>query len=242
MSHPEHPHRLESIKDRIFDIEARIGRAAERSRRSRDDIQLVAVSKTVPVDVVNEAISAGLTDIGESKIQELMAKKDQLKPCVKHLIGSLQTNKARKAIEIFDVIQSVDRPRLAETLDRISFDLGQKTQCLIEVKVSNEASKQGCPIETASEFIRGFKKYQNLDLRGLMTIAPFNVSENETRTIFKNFKTFFDANHLHLGPKPILSMGMTDDFEMAIEEGSTMVRIGRAIFGERVYGVPRTEV
>ncbi len=150
-----------------------------------------------------------------------------------HMIGSLQTNKARKAVELFDVIQSVDRPKLAQALDRIAGELGKKQRCLIEVKISNEPTKGGIALDDAPRFIDSFSLYTNLELQGLMTIGELDASADRTRESFRKMKDLFDLKKSLLGSAPVLSMGMSDDFEMAVEEGSTMVRIGRALFGER---------
>lgn len=205
------------------------------------DIRLVGVTKTVSTDRIKDAISLGLKDLGENKVQEALAKLPVLADTIKkesvrlHFIGHLQSNKARKAIENFDVIQSVDRPSLAEALDRISSEMGKKTACLVEVKISDEQTKSGVPLAQTADFIASFSAYKNLSLEGLMTIGALDVSADQTR---QGFRTMNDLFQRHRGAfsvdKPILSMGMSDDFEMAIEEGSTMVRVGRSLFGERV--------
>jgi len=202
----------------------------------REAVELVVVTKMMAADVINEAISEGVRAIGESKVQEFSAKIAQLNsvaPLEKHLIGSLQTNKVSKALELFDVIQSVDRPKLAQALNRTAAERGRQVRCLVEVKISPEDTKAGIPLAEAADFIKEFQQYSNLDCIGLMTIAPYDLPDDDTRGYFQAFKRFFDTQKLHLGAAPILSMGMTDDFEIAIEEGSTMVRIGRAIFGDR---------
>jgi pyridoxal phosphate enzyme (YggS family) len=224
------------FKNRLDAILKRLASAASVSGREAQTVDLVAVTKTVPVDIINEALAAGVTKLGENRVQEAAAKRDALRPSEKvehHLIGALQTNKARKAVELFDVIQSVDRPRLAETLDRIAGEMGKIQRCFVEVKISDEESKSGVPLADASEFVRSFGKYPHLKLEGLMTIGALDASEEQTRAAFRRMKTFFDAHRDVLGQSPALSMGMSDDFEMAVEEGSTLVRIGRALFGER---------
>lgn len=228
-----------SLKDRLNNIRERIARAAARSDRPSDAIRLIAAVKTISAARINEAVAAGLREIGENKVQEAEAKRDAIGPApglVRHFIGGLQTNKARRAVALFDLIQSVDRPRLAEAIDRAAEEAKKRQPCLIEVKVSGEPTKSGVPLDAAADFIAEFHRYGNLELRGLMTIAPFDVPEHETRRCFRRMRSLFEAHRARLGPAPVLSMGMTDDFEMAIEEGATMVRIGRALFGERDYG------
>lgn len=191
----------------------------------------------MPAERVREAFSLGLKAFGENRVQEAEEKKQLVGvPGAEwHLIGQLQTNKARKAIELFDVIQSVDRPKLAETLNRIAGELGKRQRCLIEVKVSSEQSKSGVPLNEADAFIKSFAgAYKNLELKGLMTIGELDVSAEQTRQSFRRLASQFQSNKDFFGEEPVLSMGMSDDFEIAIEEGSTMVRIGRALFGERI--------
>ena len=213
----------------------RIQKAAGKTGRSDKDIRLVAVTKTVSVERIREAAQAGIKEIGESKIQEAGSKFGSLQEfgLTTHLIGHLQRNKARRAAELFDVVQSVDSESLAQTLDRVASERGKKQACLIEVKISIEPSKTGVPFDQAAEFIKEFSRFKNLNLKGLMTIGPYGISMEETRSLFKKFSQFFYSQESYFGENPVLSMGMSDDFEMAIEEGSNLVRIGRALFGER---------
>lgn len=189
------------------------------------------------VERIRGAIALGIKNFGENRVQEAAEKRpglmDVCAGTTQHLIGQLQTNKARRAIELFDVIQSVDRPKLAESLDRIAGEVGKKQRCLIEVKISNEPTKSGMELSAASDFIRGFSSYKNLKCEGLMTIGALDAIPEETRRSFREMNKFFQEHKENFGPFPILSMGMSDDFEMAIEEGSTMVRLGRILFGER---------
>jgi pyridoxal phosphate enzyme (YggS family) len=227
------------ISHRYSDIQSRIKSAAEASGRDAATVTLMAVTKTVPVDQIVASAQLGINAFGENRVQEAIAKRDDLivqLSCLglnpsHHLIGHLQTNKARKAVELFDVIQTVDRPELAATLDRIAGEKGTTVTCLVEVKVSSEPTKSGVPFNDASDFLKSFKTYAHLKVKGLMTIAPLDVAPEETRTCFKNMFHLFTAHQEMFGDAPVLSMGMSDDFETAIEEGSNMVRIGRAIFG-----------
>lgn len=179
-----------------------------------------------------------MKDFGENRVQEAFAKRPSLERDFagtrQHLIGRLQTNKARRAVGLFEVIQSVDRPKLAETLDRVAGEAGKKQRCLAEVKISTEPSKSGVPLVEAESFVEAFSRYSNLQLEGLMTIGDLNAPAEETRRSFREVARFFSDHLGSFGPSPLLSMGMSDDYEIAIEEGSTMVRIGRALFGERV--------
>lgn len=194
------------------------------------------VTKNVSAERINDAIKAGATDLGENRIQEARSKRPLLKTTAAirhHFLGTLQTNKVRKALELFDMIQSVDRPRVAEVLNRLSGECGRPINVLAEIKVSEEAAKSGVPLNQAGDFLRSFASYPHLKCRGLMTIAPYGVSERQTRECFRRLKGFFDDHRGRFGREPVLSMGMSDDYEIAIEEGATMVRIGRAVFGER---------
>lgn len=223
------------LPDRLAELRRRIALAAEKSGRSADAVVLVAVTKTVAVERIVDAVRAGVTEIGENRVQEAEAKRSGLTmPNLRHhMIGHLQTNKARKALELFDVIQSVDSPKLALTLDRVAAELGRRPECLIEVKVSGEPTKTGLSMDEADDFLSELDRYPALRFTGLMTVAPFDRPETETREAFRALKRVFDRHRGRFGERPVLSMGMTDDFEWAVEEGSTRVRIGRGLFGPR---------
>jgi pyridoxal phosphate enzyme (YggS family) len=192
-------------------------------------VTLVAVTKTVDAAAIEAAFNAGVRDFGESRIQEAKPKIEQLhklKPgIVWHMVGHLQTNKAKTAADIFDIIHSIDSFKLAETLNDCS---PKRLPILIQVNVSAEASKGGFALSEVNEAIRQIGRLPNIDIQGLMTIAPWVNNAEEVRPIFRQMRQLRDA----LGLRH-LSMGMSDDFEVAIEEGATLVRIGRAIFGER---------
>ncbi len=218
----------------LDDVKNRIGRACERAGRPADSVCLVAVTKNVSVAAINSVLGLGLRDIGESKVQEAALKRDQIKgTATHHFIGRLQTNKARQAVELFDLIQSVDRPKLAVALDRAAAESGKKQRCLLQIKVSNEETKGGFLPSEAQEFIARLDEVPHLSFQGVMAIAPYGVSENELRLAFRKARKFFMDHRDRWGEHPLLSLGMSDDFEVAIEEGSTMVRVGRALFGER---------
>jgi PLP dependent protein len=216
-------------KYRIKELRQRIAKACQRTGRSPDEVTLVAVSKTVQADAIEAAFNAGIRDFGESRLQEAKPKIEQLqflKPDITwHMIGHLQTNKAKTAAAIFDIIHSIDSLKLAETLNNSS---PKRLPILIQVNVSAEATKGGFMLSEVDEAVKRIGKMSNLEVQGLMTIAPWVENAEEARPVFRRLRQQRDA----LGLKH-LSMGMSDDFEVAIEEGATLVRIGRAIFGER---------
>ena len=221
-----------SIEQNVRNLQQRIAAACDRARRSPDEVTLVAVSKTVLASAVESAFNAGIRDFGESRIQEAKPKIEQLqklKPDITwHMVGHLQTNKSKTAAAIFDIIHSVDSLKLAETLNSCSL---KRLPILIQVNVSAEATKGGFMVSEVEQIVKQIGKLSNLEIQGLMTIAPWVDNAEEVRPVFRQLRQLRDA----LGLKQ-LSMGMSDDFEVAIEEGATLVRIGRAIFGERTYG------
>jgi len=219
--------RLATIAERVAHIRQRVERAAERAGRSPAEVTIVAVSKGFPPSAIDEAMVAGIADIGENRVQEAAAKIAALRglPVTWHLVGHLQTNKAKTALELFDIIHSVDSLHLAEVL---SSRAQRPLPVLLEVNAAGETAKFGFPPGEVAAAVQSIARLPHLDLRGLMTVAPF-VSDPETvRPVFRELRRLRDA----LGLRE-LSMGMTDDFEVAIEEGATLVRVGRAIFGER---------
>jgi PLP dependent protein len=202
-----------------------------------DDVSLIAVTKTVSIEFIEEAIKAGITDIGENRIQEAKAKVEALRqkyPEVKwHMIGHLQRNKVRQALDIFDIIQSVDSERLALEIEA---QATREVPILIEVKTSDEATKYGVPAEATIEFVKKIAEFKHLKIQGLMTIAPWFDDPEKARPFFKTLRELRDKIITLKIPNvemKYLSMGMTDDYKVAIEEGSNMVRVGRAIFGKR---------
>jgi pyridoxal phosphate enzyme (YggS family) len=223
------------IKDNLLLIRGKIDRAAQESGRRGKDITLVAVTKQVGPELIAEAILSGLDQIGESKIQEAEAKFRHLPAGVKrHLIGHLQTNKVNKAIQIFDMIQSVDSFKLAAAIDRRS--VAKKMSVLVEVNISGETGKFGISPSRTLEFLKELESLQNLEIQGLMTIGPDTTEIEKIRSSFKEMsKLFRQASKLSLSNcrMQYLSMGMSADYEIAIQEGSNMVRIGTALFGAR---------
>jgi len=225
------------IAANINTIKQRIAAAAARSHRAPDSIKLLAVTKTVPSVCISEAIYAGITMFGENYVQEAKEKVAVIGPRVQwHMIGHLQTNKAKYAVNLFNYIHSVDRMDLARELNKKSLLAGHKINILIEVNVSSEKTKNGIPAATAISLVKDVSRLENLSVRGLMTMAPYSANPEHSRPYFTILRNLRD-DIIRAGITGILmeelSMGMTDDFEVAIEEGATIVRIGRAIFGER---------
>lgn len=208
-------------------IEDRIGNACERAGRSRGDVTLVAVTKIFPAAAIEEAYALGVRHFGESYVQEFESKKPQLPAlpdAVFHLIGHLQSNKAKKGAELFDVIETVDSPKLARRLD----ESGKKLKVMIEVKLSDEESKHGCAPGDVPAVIAAVQASGHLTLGGLMTIPPWTERAEESRPYFLRLREIAQAHGI-----AGLSMGMSNDFEVAIEEGATHVRVGTALFGSR---------
>lgn len=225
----------EYIKENLAEIKDRISTTAEKVHQNPESITLVAVSKTFPQKIIEAAVGYGLANIGEARVQEAGPKIEALGKITKwHMIGHLQTNKAKKAVQLFDMIQSVDSLKLAEEINRHSGQTGKQMECLIEVNSSEEESKFGVKPEEAMNLIDRVNKMENIALRGLMTIGPLVEDMQAIRYAFhKTSDLFMQAADLVGESFSILSMGMSDDFEIAIEEGSNMVRIGTAIFGPR---------
>jgi len=218
-----------TVAQRVEAVRERIRRAAARAGRSPDEVTIVAVSKGFPPEAVRQAVAAGLRDIGENRVQEAAAKIPLLAdlPITWHMVGHLQTNKVKTALKLFAIIHSVDSLRLAEFLSRHAQG---PIPILLEVNVAGEASKFGFAPEEVPRAAAAIARLPNLDVRGLMTVAPLTANPEEVRPFFRRLRELRDA----LGLRE-LSMGMTDDFEVAIEEGATIVRLGRAIFGDRPY-------
>ena len=216
----------------------RIHSAAKRANRDASKIRLIAATKNVSVQKIQEAVSFGLTEIGENRVQSAEEKYEQLQtmPIIMHMIGHLQTNKVKKAIQMFSSIQSVDSAHLAEVISKRASEAKKNMEVYIEVNTSSEASKYGIIPEKTVELAEQISKLPNLSLVGLMTIGPLTDDEVAIRKSFRLLKALKGeilSKKLPNVEMKYLSMGMTDDFEIAIEEGSDIVRIGRAIFGER---------
>jgi len=229
------------VADNVAAIRERIARAAARVRRPADSVTLMAVSKTVEPERIKEAYAAGLRVFGENRVQEFEGKSSTLSEMTDaewHLIGHLQSNKAKKAAELFQAIDSVDSLRLAEKLNQASGEAGKKLAVLIEIKVGEEESKAGIPLDSPEleDLLRAAPRLPNLQIRGLMTVPPFTENPEGARPYFRLLRDLRDtiaARKLPRVEMDALSMGMSHDFEVAIEEGSTCVRVGTAIFGAR---------
>lgn len=230
---------MDTILENIKNVFRKISSAAIRSGRSPFDIKLVAVTKTVSIETIKEAIDLGLRVFGENKVQEAREKISNIKSEFStsqiewHLIGHLQKNKAKIAVEFFDVIQTIDSIELAKLVNKFAEKKGKIQRVLIQVKLSEEETKHGVLKENLLDLIKAVAEMKNIKLDGLMTMPPFFDDPERTRPYFKELRQLRDHAE-QLGYRlPELSMGMTNDFEVAILEGATMVRIGTAIFGER---------
>ena len=216
-----------TIEQNLKDVKERITKSALRVYRHPEDIKLVAVTKTFPVDVINKAIGLGINSIGETKVQEAKKKFEQIGRKVEwHMVGHLQSNKAKDAVEIFDIIHSIDSMKIAKKVGYKCLELNKRMPVLVQVNLTED--KFGIKPEETVEFVKQIKKLEGIKVEGLMTIAPY-VEPEETRPYFQKMKELASVCKLKH-----LSMGMSNDFEIAIEEGATMVRIGTAIFGQRI--------
>ena len=218
-------------------VREHIARAADRAGRRAEDITLIAVSKTFDSDTAQEAVDAGALDLGENRVQEAVEKVEKIRGNVRwHLIGHLQSNKARQAATTFDVIHTIDSAQLAERLNRIAGEVGKKPVVLVQVDIGLEPTKSGAVESDLPSIVEALDSATHLDFRGLMTLPPYFDSPELARPYFRRLREIFDGLNRSRTPEQKLtelSMGMTSDFEVAIEEGSTMVRIGTAIFGTR---------
>ena len=229
----------EGLAARFADVQARIAAAARESGRSPDEVRLIAISKTHPVSLIKRLIDLGATDLGENRVQEAEEKIPQVGPSSArwHLVGHLQANKARRAVSLFDVIHSLDSIELARRLDRLCDEVGrQPLPLLIQIDLGHEESKSGVDEQQLPQLVETVEQLERLELIGLMTLPPFFDDPEQARPYFRRLRELRDelAQKGMFGDrKGELSMGMTHDFRVAIEEGATMVRIGTAIFGER---------
>ena len=228
-----------SIRENIEHINQLKAEAAARSGRNGEDVLLVAVTKLHDVDEINEAIDCGITDIGENKVQEIMDKFEHVKPVRWHLIGHLQTNKVKYIIDKVSMIHSVDSLRLAQEINKRAQQHNLTMDILIQVNSAEEESKFGIKTEETGQMIQDIlNTCENIRIRGLMCIAPFEENPEDARVYFAEVKKLYDEygkmEHPHLDFQ-YLSMGMSGDFHVAIEEGSNLIRVGTSIFGARDY-------
>ncbi|WP_044296031.1 MULTISPECIES: YggS family pyridoxal phosphate-dependent enzyme [Robinsoniella] len=227
------------LKENLYDIQKRVEAACKRAGRDSSEVTLIAVSKTKPVTMIEEIMAEGVVDFGENKPQELKDKYEILPKNLKwHMIGHLQRNKVKYIIDKACMIHSVDSLRLAETIQQEAEKQGLVMPVLIEVNIAKEESKFGVSLEDTEELVRKTAKLPNLRVEGLMTIAPFVEKAERNRVYFENLrKLYVDIKSKNIDNVNMcnLSMGMTGDYEIAIEEGATLVRVGTGIFGERNY-------
>lgn len=221
----------------LGNVRSRIAAAALRARRQAEEITLVAVGKTHPAEKLREVLACGQRDFGENRVQELLAKASQLPSSVSwHMIGHLQSNKIRKVLPVCSLIHGVDSRSLAEVIDRTAADLGLFPKILLEVNVAGEASKFGFSADALRAALGELVGLKRVSVEGLMTIPPPVADPGQARPYFAALRSLRDELAAQVGiPLPVLSMGMTSDFEVAIEEGATHVRVGTAIFGSRPY-------
>ncbi len=229
------------IKENLSAVEQNIQAACNRAGRLREEVTLIAVSKTKPVPMIEEVMAEGILDFGENKVQELTSKYEELPKELRwHLIGHLQTNKVKYVIDKAVLIHSVDSYKLAEQINKEAEKKGIISDILIEVNIAGEDTKYGATVDETCPLIMDIAKLKNLRVRGLMTIAPFVENPEKNREHFRNLrqlKVDIKMKNIDNVTMDVLSMGMTGDYEVAIEEGATMVRVGTGIFGERNYMV-----
>jgi len=225
------------IERNLASVRERIAAAARRAGRDPAAVTLVAVTKTVGADVVERALRAGIEVVGENRVQEAAAKKPLVQvPACWHLIGHLQRNKARKAVELFDLIESLDSVRLLETLDRLGRERSRPVEAFVEVNLAGEATKAGVSPEELPQLLDAVAGRSGLRVRGLMTVPPWSDDPESSRRWFRQLRRLAERERRRERPGVDLrdlSMGMSHDFEVAVEEGATVVRVGTAIFGPR---------
>jgi hypothetical protein len=227
----------EQIRERLARVAERIERAAQRTGRNAEDVTLIAVSKTFDPATVQQAVDAGVSELGENRVQEAVPKAAQVTGKVRwHLIGHLQSNKVRPAVETFAFIHTIDSVKLVERVDRIAGELDKRPTVLVQVDLAHEPTKAGADESELPAIVEALDSARNLEFRGLMVLPPFFDSSEQTRPYFRKLHEILEGLNRNRAPEgklTELSMGMSHDFEVAIEEGATMVRVGSAIFGER---------
>lgn len=232
------------IRENIIQVEENIGNACRRCGRNKGEVTLIAVSKTKPVSMLNEAYACGCRHFGENKVQELVEKQEIMPKDIKwHMIGHLQRNKVKYLIDKVYLIHSVDSVRLAEEISKEAVKQQTRVNILVEVNVAGEESKFGIKTEEALEFITEISKFPGISIKGLMTIAPYVENAEENRQYFVKLRQLsvdIMKKNIDNVSMDILSMGMTGDYQVAVEEGASYVRVGTGIFGERDYTVTNT--
>lgn len=229
------------VKENLQKVEENITAACKRAGRKRDEVTLIAVSKTKPIEMIVEAYEAGKRDFGENKAQEMKDKHDTLADDINwHFIGHLQTNKVKYVVGRASLIHSVDSYHLAEAIEKESAKKNLISDILIEVNVAHEESKFGLETDEVEQLVREISKLSHIRIKGLMTIAPYVENAEENRKIFRELKALsvdISSKNIDNVSMDVLSMGMTGDYEVAVEEGATLVRVGTGIFGERDYSI-----
>ncbi len=227
------------IKENVAEVEARIQAACERAGRRREEVTLIAVSKTKPVRDIYEVMETGIKDFGENKVQEMCDKMEMIQqPLNWHMIGHLQRNKVKYIVDKATLIHSVDSLRLAQQISQEAQKKSVESNILIEVNVAEEESKFGLSTAEVIQMVEEISKLPSVHIKGLMTVAPFTDNPEENRPYFRNLKQLavdIAEKNIDNVIMSVLSMGMTGDYEVAIEEGATMVRVGTGIFGARIY-------
>ena len=230
---------MENIRKNLEDVRKRIERAAERAGRSPEQITLVGISKVQPIEKIQAAVDAGLVYLGENRVQEAAGKIPQITGNVHwRLVGHLQRNKAKKAVELFDMIESIDSERLADEVSRRCEAAGKVMDILLEVNVGGEEAKTGVEPSRLMDLARFCAGLEGISVKGIMVIPPFDPDPEKSRPYFQRSRRLFeDVKEAEIEGLDIrrLSMGMSNDFEVAIDEGATIVRVGTAIFGQRKY-------
>ena len=229
------------IKDNLEEVRSRVKLATLRAGRKEEDVTLIAVSKTKPVEMLKEVYDLGVRDFGENKVQELVSKYEELPADIRwHMIGHLQTNKVKYIVDKAYMIHSVDSYKLAKEISKEAVKINKVVKILIEVNVAAEESKFGSNVEETLSLVEDISKLPGICIKGLMTVAPFVENPEENRKIFEKLQHLaVDINSKKLDNvyMDCLSMGMSGDFEIAIEEGASYVRVGTSIFGERIYNL-----
>ena len=226
-----------SVAQRLGAVRERIDRAAIRAGRDPETVTLIAVSKTHPASTVDDAVAAGAADLGENRVQEASGKKPGVRDARWHLIGPLQRNKAKLALATFDIIHTIDRPEIAARLQALLEEHwpGRVVEVLLEVNVGDEPQKAGVAPAETRDLLEAVRSHDRLDVRGLMAIPPFGLEPEASRPFFVELRELRDQLERETGRRlPELSMGMSHDFEIAVAEGATMVRVGTDLFGARV--------
>lgn len=226
-----------NIEQNIISVREKVRNAAKKVNRNPENIHLVAVTKNVSSEIIQKAVDAGISILGENRVQEASSKINRVNGKVDwHMIGHLQTNKSKVAVELFSMIHSVDSVKLAKEIDKRASRIGKTMNILVQVNIGREETKFGVKPECVADFIRKIAPLSNIKIKGLMAMAPYSENPEDARKYFRRMKKLFDDiknSKIENISMEYLSMGMTGDFEVAIEEGSNMVRIGTGIFGER---------